>query len=424
MKILHTVESYQPSIGGMAEVVKQISERLALLGHEVTVATSYNENRKSDNINGVKIVDFKISGNYASGIIGETEKYIDFIKSYDYDVIVNFAAQQWATDLILPMLKDINKKKVFVPTGFSGLYNPDFKDYFERMKNWMKEYDLNIFHSTDYQDVRYAKENGIENITLIPNGADEREFVEPNQNEIREELGINENAFLIFLVGSRTGLKGHLEAIEIFKKANIDNSVLLIVGNNIGAITNNLLKSNFTFYIKNIKNINRFLQKIIYNRKCDKLVYKFNNSNHRKIDNRKIIATSLNRKDTIKAFFSSDLFLLPSNIECSPIVLFEAMASKTPFLVTDVGNSAEIISWSNTGMLLPTNIIQEKRYKLSYARIDESAELLQNLYKDNSLRNQMAESGFKAWQTNYTWDKIAKMYEDVYLNLLENKTND
>ena len=40
MKILHTVELYHPSQGGMQEVVKQISERLVKLGHEVTVATT------------------------------------------------------------------------------------------------------------------------------------------------------------------------------------------------------------------------------------------------------------------------------------------------------------------------------------------------------------------------------------------------
>ena len=40
MKILHTVEFYHPSVGGMQEVVKQLSERLVRLGHNVTVATS------------------------------------------------------------------------------------------------------------------------------------------------------------------------------------------------------------------------------------------------------------------------------------------------------------------------------------------------------------------------------------------------
>jgi len=63
MKILHTVESYLPSRHGMQEVVTQLSEKLVLMGHDVTVATSYDENRKSNIINGVKIADFNIKGN-------------------------------------------------------------------------------------------------------------------------------------------------------------------------------------------------------------------------------------------------------------------------------------------------------------------------------------------------------------------------
>jgi glycosyltransferase involved in cell wall biosynthesis len=60
------------------------------------------------------------------------------------------------------------------------------------------------------------------------------------------------------------------------------------------------------------------------------------------------------RSDVIQAFHHADLFLFPSHIECSPIVLFEAMASKTPFLITDVGNAREILSWTNGGDILPT----------------------------------------------------------------------
>ncbi len=40
MNILHTSEFYSPGVGGEQEVVKQLSERLAARGHEVTVATT------------------------------------------------------------------------------------------------------------------------------------------------------------------------------------------------------------------------------------------------------------------------------------------------------------------------------------------------------------------------------------------------
>ena len=57
--------------------------------------------------------------------------------------------------------------------------------------------------------------------------------------------------------------------------------------------------------------------------------------------------------ETIAAY-KAGYVLFSSNIECSPLVLFECMASKPLFLTTDVGNSAEIVKWSHAGLLLPT----------------------------------------------------------------------
>ena len=52
MRILHTVESYYPQKNGMSEVVRQISEGLVQLGHEVFVATTKCSNRVLKNFNG------------------------------------------------------------------------------------------------------------------------------------------------------------------------------------------------------------------------------------------------------------------------------------------------------------------------------------------------------------------------------------
>jgi len=135
MRILHTVEFYDPSVGGMQEVVKQLSERLVTLGHDVTVATTKLPNRKSLEFNGVRIVEFAISGSLVRGLSGEVERYKKFLVESKFDVVTNFAAQQWATDLALGVLDKIKAKKVFVPTGFSGFYLPEYQDYFEKRHN-------------------------------------------------------------------------------------------------------------------------------------------------------------------------------------------------------------------------------------------------------------------------------------------------
>ena len=93
------------------------------------------------------------------------------------------------------------------------------------------------------------------------------------------------------------------------------------------------------------------------------------------------------------------------------------MASKTPFLTTDVGNAKEIISWSKSGLLLPT--VKDKN-NYSKAKVNESVRLLKNIYGDTRKRKIMADSGFKAWVNKFTWKKITKEYEKLYKELYYN----
>lgn len=389
MKILHTVESYPPSLGGMQEVVKQLSERLVKLGHEVTVATSANADRTDSIVNGVNIKEFNISGNMVRGMVGDVAAYQKYVLDSDYDVITNFAAQQWATDALLPIIGQLKMKKVFVPTGFSGLYWPEYKQYFESMKTWIKQYDANVFLSDDYRDINFARECKVKNDILIPNGACAEEFTTSSNIDIRNQLGIPDNHFLILHVGSHTYYKGHGEAIRIFHQAKVTNATLLIVGN--------------TFSSGGCTKL------------CNLRKHVFSLLPQRLVDRKKVIITELSRADTIAAYHAADLFLFPSNIECSPIVLFECMASKTPFLTTDVGNALEIITWSNAGVALPT-IKTDTGY--SKADINKSAKVLEEIFKDDDKRNEMRSAGFKAWQDRFTWQKIALDYERLYYDLI------
>jgi len=216
------------------------------------------------------------------------------------------------------------------------------------------------------------------------------------------------------LVGSHTGQKGHAEAIKIFYRAKIKNATLLIVGNK-GKCLN----------------------------LCKEKERNLNNSKEYKTNMKKLLVLELNREETVSAFQSADLFLFPSNAECSPVVLFEAMASKTPFMITDVGNAKEIIEWSGGGLLLPTiygvnlntslksyvkrlikkilsplfGFNQDKNYNLCKARIAGSTILLENIYNDEEKRCKLSETGYKSWQEKFTWDKIAQRYEELYKKL-------
>lgn len=387
MRILHTVAQYHPETGGMQEVVQQLSERLAASGHEVTVATFRVPGRGGSH-NGVQIEEFDVSGNEVNGYRGEVRRYRDFLLASSFDVVTNFAAQQWATDLALPLLDRIAGKKVFVPTGFSALHDRRYAAYFGRMPGYLKRYDMNVFLSDDYRDIRFAREHGVTKIMLIPNGAAEDEFLAPPALDIRERLGIPAGHRLILSVGSHTGLKGHAEAIEIFNRARLADTTFLMIGNSYWNGCGKLCA----------------LKSLVHNRRPAW-----------KKSGKRLVVASLDREATVAAYHAADLFLFPSRIECSPIVLYECLASRTPFLTTDVGNAAEIIRWSEGGILLPTDVSSGG---FSRARVTESVRLLEGVALDQSRLQTMADSGFSAWRDRFTWEKIASRYEKLYTELV------
>jgi len=412
MKILHILRTYHPSSGGMYEVVRQISENLALNGHEITIVTAKITSIPQNNSPKIKIKQFDISGNLITGLNGEIEKYQNFVINGNFDIITVFAAQQVTADALFPILSKIKSKKVFVPTGFSAFYIPEYQEYFKKMESWMKGFDMNVFLSDDYRDINFARKNGVKNICIIPNGASSEEFLPQSFIDIRGKLNIPKDNFFILHVGSHTGQKGHREAIEIFKKAKINNSTFLIIGNN-----------GHCFF------------------DCKKQENKLNKSKSFKQNNKKLIINHLNREETIAAYKSADLFLFPSNIECSPVVLFECMASKLPFLTTTAGNAVEIVRWSNGGEILPTKentnlenyfISKTKKllkllmgkidnnYHFCKANVNGSVKILEKLYTNKERLRQLGENGYRAWEKKFTWEKISKQYENLYEKLLKN----
>lgn len=421
MKILHTVESYLPARHGMSEVVRQISEGLVSLGHEVLVATSINPDRASEFINGVRICSFNIKGKSSLGIVGNIKAYQQFLLDFDGDIIVNFAAQQWATDLALPILNQLKAKKIFVPTGFSGLKDNIYSRYYEKMPQWLNLYDACVFLSCTYQDIAFARECiPSDKIVIIPNGASSKEFSSKDHLDIRTQLQIpSSHQVLIHVAGYISVDKGQLEAIKIFNKAEMRNATLVLVSPGFAS-------RNYLFSLSPLTIIGVFYD-LIRGRGLRRLLYpirlilekqRLAFTNKRK--SKQIIMKSLTRLETVSLFMQSDLFLFPSKTECSPLVLFEACASATPFLVTDVGNSKEIIRWTRGGELLST--VSRASGSSLQLDINESAKHLDRIISDGQLKLTMSSKAHAAWRSYFTWEDITKQYERLYEAALNNES--
>jgi len=399
----------------MSEVVRQISERLVAKGHEVTVVTGLHLDRSSTHISGVEVKSFDVRGKSALGITGDVQGYQQYLINARADIITNFAAQQWATDLVFPLLPRMKAKKVFVPTGFSGLGDSMFASYFKKMGDWMRLYDACVFLSDDYRDVNFARKAGIDNAVLIPNGASGEEFAPREMSNIRKKLGIPEDHFLIIHVaGYLSVAKGQIEAIDIFAKSQLRNATLLLICGDFSQGMMHALKPREI--LKGLWHLIRGRGLRGFTQAWQIALRQRGLSSKNSILNRKIITDALSREETVSAFQAADLLLFPSWIECSPLVLFEAAAASTPFLVTDVGNSAEIIRWTGGGRLLP-GVRKSDREGSVVADIPESALMLEGIWKDKATREAMAASAHAAWERSFTWEIIADQYEALYLAL-------
>lgn len=385
MRVLHTVEFYRPSVGGAQEVVNQISTELVRRGHDVTVATSNLPDRASGTIDGVRIEGFSISGSAKSGYTGETERYKRFLIDGNFDVMMNYAAQQWATDLAFSVLDKLPYRKVLAPCGFSALYDRGYAEYFRELPAIMRRYDRLVFHSDEYRDVEFAKQHGITDYARIPNGAAAAEFARP-ASDFRRRHGIRAERPMLLTVGSHTGLKGHGLVIEAFRRAKIGPSTLVIIGDGRGKA------GCFNEYTRAAGRTNLF-----------------------SFGRKRVILLSPPRAATVAAFHAADLFLFASNLECSPVVLFEAAASRTPFVSSAAGNASEIATWTHSGILLPTSRTGDGTVDVS---ANSMSRAIERLLRDPAELRALAEAGHAAWKRSFTWEGVAAQYERLYESVL------
>lgn len=421
MRILFCCQFYAPSVGGVQEVIRQIAERLVMRGHQVTVATTKLPMRDFDTLNGVDIKGFDVKGNWVSGMAGEVNEYQEFVLGGDFDVVMIYAAQQWTFDAVWAVIDKVSYAKVFVPCGFSGLYEPGYTKYFQELPDVLKKFDQLIFNATKYRDIDYARAYGITQFSVLPNAASEMEFDVTADPLFRARHAIPEQSFLFLTVGSFTGLKGHHELVNAFAKMQLpetQHATLILNGNEvsrlekgIGDLSRKLLglvKTHGLLYA-----LNQVVKKMIGSSSSPRGVGEAINKLQ---TNKLVLVSDLPRKELTQAFMAADLFVFASNIEYSPLVLFETAAAGTPFLTVDVGNAAEIAQWTGAGVMCPSAMD-----KKGYTRVDEAvlAQSMAALMNQTELLESLGRAGKLNWHQNFTWKRVTNQYEQLFSRLIK-----
>jgi glycosyltransferase involved in cell wall biosynthesis len=381
--ILVCCELFEPSVGGVQKVVKELSENFIKLGNNVTIATS-RFNKKLPKIEipkkNLKILRFNIKGNSVRGIVGEVEKYQEFILETKFDYIFIYAAQQWTFDTIIPIINRLKNRNIyFAPCGFSGLFNPRYLNYYRDIKLYLKKFNTNILHNSNYRDALFFKKKKINNKVLIPNAAGDEFFKVPSL-DILKKLNIKKKEFNFLNVSNYKFAKGQDISIILF--------FLLFTKKKINFIFIGDHKSSkiYFLYLKFLRKVTEFFWK-------NKKIYFFE---------------KLNRNEIVSAFFKCDLFLFTSRIECSPLVLYESSAAGLPFFSLDVGNAKEISKWMHSG----------KVYKNIFLLLRDLKWYLNN----KLLLNKLKRNGRLNFKLKYNWQSISKEYLRIF-KIKERKKN-
>jgi len=102
----------------------------------------------------------------------------------------------------------------------------------------------------------------------------------------------------------------------------------------------------------------------------------------------------------------ADVSVVPSLFEPFGIVALEAMAARSPVVVSDTGGLSEIVEHDSTGVKVYPNNTES----LAWGII--------RVLSDDKFRNQISHNGYEKIKQKYDWGKIALETRGIYESVL------
>ena len=241
-------------------------------------------------------------------------------------------------------------------------------------KKILQAYDCVVFLYSKLTE--RARELGVSShkIRTIPNGIDVDEIESIGESldpaSIRSKYGIEQDERIILFVGRLVNVKRINVLIEVVKN-------LVQQGCNVRALIvgDGPLRTQLESMASSIK---------------DRVVF----------------TGSLFGKEKYECYFGADLFMLPSYSEGLPTVLLESSAAGLPAVATNVNGIPDIVVHNETGFLVDRCDFESF---VKYAR---------TLIGNEDLAKRMGRKAREHVKVNFSWEVIARQYEEAYLSLL------
>jgi len=393
---------YLPDKGPIEKVLFNISKEMAKMGNDVTILErNYPNAKKVEFIDGVRVVRldrrrctsydlFNLSS--PSSLIPLTVDGLSFMfeavnyldKNGKFDVI--HAHLPFSSLAIVMLRRDLRKRFFYTFHGndyripltsnstssqlLLKLLSPDLL----LMKRVNKVIMLN---AKIKQDVVSEGLLGEESVEVISNGATVEEY--DDLPKVSGHPGAkNVTVLFVGLIVKRKGVGYLVKAADIIvNRLKYSNVEFLIVGKALAKGADSV------FYQRMISLTEEFrLQKNV----------KF--------------MGFVSAEELRKQYIESDIFVLPSISEAFALVLLEAMMFGKPVIATDVGATSTMIKDGWNGFLVRPMDFEQLAEKIRYF-IDNPNE-----------KARMGRNSRRLVEKEFTWDKIAEKYLQVYKNKL------
>jgi 1,4-alpha-glucan branching enzyme len=375
-------------IGGISPHVYYLSKSLAKNGIKVHVVTcDFPGAPQHEVVDGVEI--FRIdsyknpSPDFATWVylmnVNMQKEAAALVKSLDGKVDV-FHAHDWLVATAGIGLKHVFRKPLLATMHSTeiGRRNGIHFDY-ERMihetEAWLTYEAWRVICCSNYMvsHVRWAFGLPEDKLVMVPNGVDADAYAKIGNDDLsgfRSKFALPEEKIILF-VGRLVHEKGvHVLVNAVPKVLEKANAKFIIVGNG-------YMKEQLSNIVKNMG----FAHKVMFTGFVD-------DETLRKLQK------------------SADVSVVPSLFEPFGIVALEAMAARSPVVVSDTGGLSEIIEHDVTGVK-------------AYA--DNPGSLAWGITKvltDDSYGNWLRNNAYKRIQEKYDWNKIAQQTKTIYNNVL------
>ena len=300
------------------------------------------------------------------------EEFVEQIKSVEADYLLTYSDcfSHWTT--LLREAEKIKCKQSIALVGMNDMiHDQNLKSMFFNKNHLFRV----ITHSNNYQDYRYCSEKKIP-VHVIPNGINLNEF-EDQKFSFRDKYSVVTPKILLCVSNFFPG-KGQDHLLHVLNKVAEKNKDFTAV----------FICSKVSFFVAN------------------NLMQRFETMLKRHAKFRYVFLKDIPRKDTIQAFRESDIFAFPSQQEVAPLVVLEAMATKTPWVSLSVGNVPTLAG----GIVIPAVKKIRDQYQYDEEMYEQFAAGVLQILTNDATAEKFGEEGYKQIETVYNWEIIQELY--------------